>query len=338
MKFIKEKTIVVEEKLDYEVEKGDLLEKQIPKFLDLTGDWTDIKFNGLDKLIFETVNNGKKEIIIDNKQIDELNNHIKLISNRAGKNLNNDNPEIDTDIIIETAEKKIKFRYALVFSKVTNTKYDSFCIRKNHVFTLNDDQLNQMVKHNDQKFKKNNGEIIEKKNEKTLIQILNEIFTENKVSVIISGETGSGKTELQKKMIEYIHPAMSIVSVQDTNDVALKELYQDKDVVEFFQIKNFDMTESLKTCLRFNPDYIIVSEIRGKEVEQFLESLQTGHAGITTIHAKSARSTAERMADLYNKYNSTKPITEQKVKSLVDYIIHIEVDYVNESGKYKKKE
>ena len=59
-----------------------------------------------------------------------------------------------------------------------------------------------------------------------------------------------------------------------------------------------DYTQAIKTCLRLNPKWIMLSETRSKEVVYLMECLSTGVHGMTTLHTSDVRKIPDRMLNM----------------------------------------
>ena len=94
--------------------------------------------------------------------------------------------------------------------------------------------------------------------------------------------------------------------------------------------KSIDMQDLVKCSLRLRPDRIIVGEIRGKEILDYLNAAATGHDGcMTTIHAGTPRLALLRMKQLY-KLNAVPSMTDRDILdeiSLMDTKIYKIVDF-----------
>ena len=106
-------------------------------------------------------------------------------------------------------------------------------------------------------------------------------------NVIISGKTGSGKTEMQKYLVGFIEENEKIIIMEDTLDTHLKEIYPNKDILSWQINTKLDkpilFNDLIKAGLRNNPNWIIISETRGSEAYSMLKSCLSGHHIITTI-------------------------------------------------------
>ena len=155
-------------------------------------------------------------------------------------------------------------------------------------------------------------------------------------NVIISGKTGSGKTELQKYLVGFIKENEKIIIIEDTLDTHLKELYPNKDIFSW-QINNklekpilFD--DLLKAGLRNNPDWILISETRGSEAYQMIKSALSGHNIITTIHSNNAKSNVERLIHMCKEeYNLDQNLLGNMICENFDIGIHLD-SYIDDNG------
>jgi pilus assembly protein CpaF len=112
-----------------------------------------------------------------------------------------------------------------------------------------------------------------------------------KLNIIISGGTGSGKTTLLNILATFLAPEERIVSIEDAAELQFSK----KNVVGLEtrppniegkgEISQRDL---VRNALRMRPDRIIVGEVRGPEVMDMFQAMNTGHEGsMTTIHANS---------------------------------------------------
>ena len=112
-------------------------------------------------------------------------------------------------------------------------------------------------------------------------------------------------------------------------------MYPNLDIVTWITFNNQDniskdMKKLIKVSLRNNPEWLIISEIRGEEAKELYTSLTTGHPLITTIHSKSAFKSIERLA-----YLMEMPLDNTTLfYDLIDYLnIAIHMDkFIDEEG------
>lgn len=118
-------------------------------------------------------------------------------------------------------------------------------------------------------------------------------------TILISGSTGSGKTRLMNELLSEIDPFERILALEDTPELAPSH-------PQFFPLvsrtANADgfgevtLRTLLKQTLRMRPDRIVLGEIRGNEVLDLLQALNTGHQGtLATLHANTPREALKRI-------------------------------------------
>ena len=120
-----------------------------------------------------------------------------------------------------------------------------------------------------------------------------------KVNLMISGGTGSGKTTLLNVISSSIPEGERIVTIEDAAELQL----QQKHVVRMESRPpniegkgEISQRALLRNSLRMRPDRIIVGEVRGAEVLDMLQAMNTGHEGsMTTIHANTPRDALTRL-------------------------------------------
>ncbi len=115
------------------------------------------------------------------------------------------------------------------------------------------------------------------------------ICLEYGMSVLVSGETASGKTTTLNAILPFIDHNVKIYSAEDTPEVKVRHKIWQRLVTR--EAKNEDsrveMFDLLKAALRSRPRYIIIGEIRGVEGATAFQAMQTGHPVIATFHASS---------------------------------------------------
>ena len=120
-----------------------------------------------------------------------------------------------------------------------------------------------------------------------------------KVTVLISGGTGSGKTTTLNALSRFIPEEERIVTIEDTAELQL----QQRHVVKFEtrppnlnKEGGISQRQLVRTALRMRPDRIIVGECRGAEALDMLQAMNTGVEGsMSTVHANSPRDAFSRL-------------------------------------------
>jgi len=123
-----------------------------------------------------------------------------------------------------------------------------------------------------------------------------------KTNIIISGGTGSGKTTLLNILSGYIPDNERIVTIEDAAELRLQQPHVVRLETRPPNIEGkgeVDQRALVKNSLRMRPDRIVIGEIRGIEVLDMLQAMNTGHEGsLTTVHANTARDALMRLENM----------------------------------------
>lgn len=142
-------------------------------------------------------------------------------------------------------------------------------------------------------------------------------------NIIISGETGSGKTEFLKYLASHTLENEKLITIEDTLELHLDRIFPNRDIVAMKTNNIASYSEVLVTCMRQNPRWILLSEVRSAEaVMAVRNSISSGHNIISTIHSDKAESIPSRMYSLLE----TNIDIDQFLKSIHRYVqlgVHI---------------
>ena len=120
-----------------------------------------------------------------------------------------------------------------------------------------------------------------------------------KVNLLISGGTGSGKTTLLNVISGAIPAGERIITIEDAAELQLQQPHVVRLESRPPNIEGrgeVNQRALVRNSLRMRPDRIILGEVRGAEVLDMLQAMNTGHEGsMTTIHANSPRDALTRM-------------------------------------------
>ena len=122
---------------------------------------------------------------------------------------------------------------------------------------------------------------------------------EGHCNVMISGETGSGKTEFLKYLASHTKENEKIIMVEDTLELHLDKIYPHRDIIAMKTNNIASYSDVLVSCMRQNPKWILLSEVRSAEaVMAVRNAISSGHYVLSTIHADKAASIPSRMYSL----------------------------------------
>ncbi|SOE17103.1 pilus assembly protein CpaF [Hoeflea halophila] len=146
-------------------------------------------------------------------------------------------------------------------------------------------------------------------------------------NVVISGGTGSGKTTLLNCLTAYIDADERIITCEDSAELQLQQPHVVRLETRPPNIEGegeITMRDLVKNCLRMRPERIIVGEVRGPEVFDLLQAMNTGHDGsMGTIHANSPRECLSRMESMIAMGGFTLPAktVREIIAGSVDVVI-----------------
>ena len=158
---------------------------------------------------------------------------------------------------------------------------------------------------------------------------LNDILKTNK-SFVICGGTGSGKTTLLNSLISEIDYAKRILVIEDTKEILTNHPQlisleaRPANIEGFGQITLRDL---VKQALRMRADRLIIGEVRGEEVVDWLAALNTGHkGGAGTLHANSIKEVITRFETLGLIAGVSQELIIKQLKNSLDYVFYLEKD------------
>ena len=150
-----------------------------------------------------------------------------------------------------------------------------------------------------------------------------------RVNILVSGGTGSGKTTLLNAISEVIDADERVVTIEDAAELRLQQPHVVRLETRPPNIEGrgeVRMRQLLRNALRMRPDRIIVGEVRGDEVVDMLQAMNTGHDGsLGTIHANSPRDALIRLENLFAMAGLRFPVAAARaqIASAVDLIVQV---------------
>lgn len=152
---------------------------------------------------------------------------------------------------------------------------------------------------------------------------------QGRCNIMVSGGTGTGKTTLLNILSRFIDSSQRLVTIEDAAELQLGHSHvvrletRPPNVEGAGEVRARDL---VRNALRMRPDRIILGEVRGEEVLDVLQAMNTGHDGsMSTVHANNTRDALvrlEMLASLANFRGSTDVIREM-IASALDLIVHI---------------
>ena len=150
-----------------------------------------------------------------------------------------------------------------------------------------------------------------------------------RISLLISGGTGAGKTTFLNIMSSFIPSRERLVTIEDAAELQL----QQENVVRLETrtpnvegLGGIRQRQLLINTLRMRPDRIIIGEVRGEEAFDMLQAMNTGHEGsMTTIHANTPRDALSRLESMVAMANLNLPARalRQQIASAISIVVQV---------------
>ena len=152
--------------------------------------------------------------------------------------------------------------------------------------------------------------------------------------LIVSGETGAGKTTLVRALTNVLPAETRIVVIEDTRELDLRsDPARASSVLEWETreaniegVGEIAQRELVRHALRFNPAWLIVGEVRdGDAAREMLLAMQHGHPSLSTVHHHSALSAWKKLAQYVAQGSEAIefPIAALLISDAVDFFIHL---------------
>ena len=154
-----------------------------------------------------------------------------------------------------------------------------------------------------------------------------------KLNILISGGTGSGKTTLLNILSGFIPVKERVITIEDSAELQLQQEHvcrletRPPNIEGKGEITQRDL---VRNSLRMRPDRIVVGEVRGAEVMDMLQAMNTGHEGsMTTVHANTARDALIRMETMISLSGFT--IQEKAMRQMISSSLNLIIQLARHS-------
>jgi flagellar protein FlaI len=269
----------------------------------------DISCTGVNRPIFlwhRRYENIKTNIFFRDEE--ELEDFVMKIVHKSGKHVSIAFPIVDVTL-------PGKHRLAVTYGREVTPAGTSFTIRKfrEDPFTVIDLIKNETI------------------NESIAAYLW--LLVENKLSLMIMGATGAGKTTALNAIACLTRPNYKIISVEEVAEINLPhENWVSTISRSGFGIESegeIPLFDLIKSAVRHRPDLIIVGEIRGEEAFVLFQALATGHGGLCTVHAENVETSIKRLTQ--PPMNIVPPIIPLMNCAIV--VKHVRSPIFDQSGK-----
>ncbi len=146
-------------------------------------------------------------------------------------------------------------------------------------------------------------------------------------SILIAGGTGAGKTTMLNMLSSYIAKTERIITAEDAAELRLEQPHVVRLESRPANLEGkgeVTIRDLVKNALRMRPDRIIVGEVRGGEVLDMLQAMNTGHEGsMATIHANSCEDSMSRLMTMLGMTGTT--LAEETMATMISRAVHVVV-------------
>ena len=172
-------------------------------------------------------------------------------------------------------------------------------------------------------------DLIDKRSLTPMLAELLSAMVKAKMNIVISGGTGTGKTTLLNVLSASIPHHERIVTIEDAAELQLQQPHVVRLETRPPNIEGkgeVDQRALVRNSLRMRPDRIILGEVRGAEVLDMLQAMNTGHEGsMVTVHANSPRDALTRLENMsgYGGAVISQDAMRQQISSAINAVIQI---------------
>lgn len=151
-----------------------------------------------------------------------------------------------------------------------------------------------------------------------------------RVSIVVSGGTGSGKTTMLNALSGSISPKERLITIEDSAELQLQQPHVARLETRPPNAEGrgeIRQRELVKNALRMRPDRIIIGECRGEEAFDMLQAMNTGHEGsMTTVHANTPRDAMRRMEQMVGMGSvvMSQETIRQQIASAIQLVIQLQ--------------
>lgn len=173
------------------------------------------------------------------------------------------------------------------------------------------------------------NQLVELKSISAEMMLVLESAARARLSILISGGTGAGKTTMLNILSRNIPQSERVITIEDAAEL---QLAQENLVRLETRPPNIEgqgairQRQLLINCLRMRPDRIILGEVRGEEAFDMLQAMNTGHEGsMATIHANTPRDALTRLESMVAMcgLTLTEKTVRQQIASALDIVIQV---------------
>ncbi|TDC68406.1 TadA family conjugal transfer-associated ATPase [Actinomadura sp. GC306] len=149
----------------------------------------------------------------------------------------------------------------------------------------------------------------------------------SRAAFLITGGTGTGKTTCLSSLLSLVDPAERILLVEDSAELRPSHPHVVRLEARPPNMEGaggVDLNDLVRQALRMRPDRLVVGEVRGCEVVDLLQALNTGHeGGCGTLHANTAADVPARLEALACAAGLTREAVHSQLAAALDFVVHL---------------
>lgn len=272
-------------------------------------DVTDINCNGRQVWIND-VAKGRYQATDITFNEDDIKSLAYRVSNTENVQFNATNPELSADL------HDLRFHFTHESFSISGT---SVSIRKTPT----------ILRINDANMERGKVQYLSKRARKLI-----EYFVKSRCNLVFGGLTGAGKTEAIKYAAQFTEPEDRIITIEDTAELHLTQLYPSKDIVEL-KINDFiGYADAIKASMRMLPVWMLLSEARGAEIKELMAGASTGAKLITSLHVDNAHQIPSRVLNMFEDNELSNEKIENMIYDFIDIGFHIRAEFSGETTRY----
>ena len=148
-------------------------------------------------------------------------------------------------------------------------------------------------------------------------------------SIVVSGGAGAGKTTLLGALAAHIDPGERVITIEDAAELRLQREHVVALETRPANVEGrgrVTVRDLVRNALRMRPDRIIVGEVRGAEVLDMLQAMNTGHDGsMSTAHANSPAHLIPRLEEMAMMSEDALPVdaVRRQLAAALDIVVHV---------------
>lgn len=151
----------------------------------------------------------------------------------------------------------------------------------------------------------------------------------SRLNILITGGAGTGKTTLLNALIDFIPEQERLITIEDTRELIITRKHTVPMETRLVNVEGkgeISIRDLFRNALHMRPDRIIAGEVRGEEVLDMIQAMNSGHEGsMTTLHASSPLEALDRLEilALMGSNNMSSEVARRQIIGAVDLVVHL---------------